>query len=36
MRVLIDSEMFKEMVIIIGCLENMKKIVMQLKTPIKT
>lgn len=33
--ILIESDMFKEMVIIIGCSEDVKRIVTQLKTPAK-
>lgn len=32
-RILIESDMFKEIVIIIGCSEDVKRIVTQLKTP---
>lgn len=35
-RILIETDMFKEMVIKIGCLEDVKRIVTQLKTPTKT
>lgn len=35
-RILIEFDMFKEMVIIKGCLEDVKRIVTQLKTPTKT
>lgn len=35
-RILIESDTFKEMVIIIGCSEDVKRIVTQLKTPTKT
>lgn len=35
-RILIESGIFKEMVIIIGCLQDAKRIVRKLKTSTKT